>query len=270
MIPQVIHQTGPDNWKENAVWNEYQPTWQQMHPGWQYYFWTDAQNEAFVAAKFPEYLDLYQALPYTINRVDMVRYLYLYEFGGFYVDLDCKCYKSFEALRSKASIVLGQQTFIGSTHVECAVIGSVQKHPFWLTVIAEIKRSLEAFSSHPIKSLRILNTTGPFMLSRCVNQYSDEKDAKSQFFVAPKDWFFASQEADISASSSSSSSSSTPFAYHYSVRSWIDNGLERRMSDLHAWRKPIGPLIIAVIFIVIISLLIFLVWKGISFLVRKK
>ena len=41
---------------------------------------------------------LYDGLLMPIMRADAVRYLYLYEFGGIYADLDFLCLQSFESL----------------------------------------------------------------------------------------------------------------------------------------------------------------------------
>lgn len=43
---------------------------------------TDADNRAFIAREFPEYLGLYDGYDTHIKRVDAVRYFLLYRYGG--------------------------------------------------------------------------------------------------------------------------------------------------------------------------------------------
>lgn len=240
MIPQIIHQTGPDNWRSNAIWNAYQPSWQSLHPTWHYKFWTDQANEDFVKCKFPEYYDLYCKLPYMINRVDMVRYLYMYEFGGWYVDLDCQCLKSFDDLAlpfvrengQKDMVILGQHTIMGRRVLECAVIGSSPKHWIWRRVIQHIAVSLEKYGSCCccVRSWRIINTTGPFMLTRCIEECNELNPGVC---VVGEDYFYPQHHRH----------NSITYCTHYSVRSWVDGDLERCMADLHQ-RKPYGPFLI--------------------------
>jgi hypothetical protein len=68
----------------------YMRSWIRKHRplGWEHLFWTDRKNRLLVEARFPQYLELFDALPQNIMRADMIRYLILYEFGGVYADLD--------------------------------------------------------------------------------------------------------------------------------------------------------------------------------------
>ncbi|MBT3221209.1 MAG: hypothetical protein HN348_19175 [Proteobacteria bacterium] len=59
-----------------------------MHPHWEYRLWTDADNDALVRDEFPFLLGLVRSLPKSIHRADFARILYLWGFGGLYVDLD--------------------------------------------------------------------------------------------------------------------------------------------------------------------------------------
>lgn len=243
MIPRILHQTGPLNWLMNPIWNDCQPGWQSMQ-GWEYRFWTDADNRELVATLFPQYLDLYDSLLYEINRVDMVRYLYLYAFGGFYVDLDCKCLRSFDSLCGKADIILGSQTLMGTAKVECAVMGSVPGHPFWLSVMDEIQASVSVYAYCPLQSLYIINTTGPFMLTRCVERERD----KYNMWLAPQSCFFPPTEY-------------SSYAIHFCGRSWIDSDLERWLSELHNWKPPIGPLLLWLLFTILLVLVLYILYQ---------
>lgn len=86
-FPKIIHQT----WKNNDIpqhWQESFKEWQRLHPTWYYHYTTDIDNRLYVVEYFPQYLETYDKLPYNIQRADMIRYMYLYNMGGVYSDLD--------------------------------------------------------------------------------------------------------------------------------------------------------------------------------------
>ncbi len=246
MIPKILHQTGPSHWRSNETWKQLQPSWLEHHPLWTYYFWSDEQNDAFVHDYFPHFYDLYRRLPYEINRVDMVRYLYLYEYGGFYADLDTKCCKPLDPLLHH-ELVLGQQSLMGYTGLECAVMGSAPKQEIWLQVIQYISECLPEYASCPLASLQIINTTGPFMLTRFMRLHRPRN-----LVILEQDAFFPPLLLD--------SSSSKSFTVHYSGKTWLDNEFERRLANLHSW-KPYGPYIIWILLLVVVVTGAALFWK---------
>ena len=108
-IPKLLHQT----WKgctlpaDRAAWHE---SCRALNPSWTTHLWTDDENREFVATVFPELLQLYDSYDMQIKRVDAVRLLYLYAFGGIYMDTDFACLKSMEALPlPDGQVVLGYQ-----------------------------------------------------------------------------------------------------------------------------------------------------------------
>jgi mannosyltransferase OCH1-like enzyme len=168
MFPQRIFKT----WKTTYLpeqWKAYQKSWKTLHPSWTYVFHTDSDNRRFILSHFPSLIDTYDALPYNINRVDFVRYAYLYVHGGIYADLDCECIKSLDTLKKKkeTEIILAYDSL---KHLECAFMISTPKQPLWLHVLHEIhKRLYEPSLKLQLygalsRSTYILNLTGPSML----------------------------------------------------------------------------------------------------------
>lgn len=122
-----------------------------MHlPDWEYRLWTDADNEALIADRYPEYLDFYRSLPYPILRVEFVKLAYLDSFGGLYVDLDFESLRSIEPLLEGAEIVMGRELggigawTRGRDYILNALMTSTKGHPFWRsimeTVVARFRR----------------------------------------------------------------------------------------------------------------------------------
>lgn len=99
---KIIHQT----WKTNqlpGLFKNWSESWKACLPDWEYRFYTDDDNRAYIAKHFPSLLEQYDrygseedaSLTYdpTIRRVDMAKYAYLAAEGGLYVDMDMECMK---------------------------------------------------------------------------------------------------------------------------------------------------------------------------------
>ena len=87
MIPKIIHQTWvdnniPDKWKISSM------MWQKHHPDWQYILWTDKMIRDYIKLGYPQFLKRFDSYKYNIQRIDMIRYFILKDFGGIYCDLD--------------------------------------------------------------------------------------------------------------------------------------------------------------------------------------
>ena len=87
-IPRLIFQT----WKDARLPPKFEQLAlrvRRLHPDFSYVLFTDADIEAFVRERTPTWLPLWRGLSYApIQRVDLFRYLAVWHFGGFYVDLD--------------------------------------------------------------------------------------------------------------------------------------------------------------------------------------
>lgn len=177
MIPRLIHQT----WRDAdlpAPFAQLAAKWRQHHPKWRWRLWTDLENRAFVADHFPAMLALYDSYPHPIQRVDMVRYLILYVEGGLFVDLDI------EPLRPLDSLVASECSFGAEPAENCAVHGmklilsnafmAVRSgHPFLRLIIESLPEANRlAHLGGLDRNRMVLETTGPFHLTRCYQSYS--------------------------------------------------------------------------------------------------
>ena len=99
VVPPILHHIalGKRHWRDG--WQETVQSCIDMHPGWEARMWTDETASAFVAERFPELLDMWNAYPYPVERVDALRYMVLYEFGGVILDMDLKCKRALGPLR---------------------------------------------------------------------------------------------------------------------------------------------------------------------------
>jgi len=96
-IPQIIIQT----WKDENIPIKYKSDIESVikfNPNYQYIFFTDNQIDLFLKSIYPEYWKTYQKLPIKIQRIDFFRYIAIYHYGGFYLDLDIECYENLDSL----------------------------------------------------------------------------------------------------------------------------------------------------------------------------
>ena len=155
-IPFIFHRS----WKKETVPKAYDPlisNCNKTHPNWHYLLWTDTDNWEFIRRSYPEYLYIYQRFQKNIERADFTRYLYMYHYGGLYVDLDVDCLKNSEELIKDKIIVLGKMGADFPHNIPNAIMYSRRNHPFWLFVI-----NLVTIKMH--QDLGTEATTGPVVL----------------------------------------------------------------------------------------------------------
>ena len=172
MIPKIIHQT----WKTNQIpeeWQAFVKSWKFHHPDWEYKLWTNDDGEEFVERFYPDFLNVYLAYPYDIQRADAIRYLVVYHYGGLYADLDFECLQSFESLRNTNQLVIGYEP---QKHAQqhsrqellCnALFASKPKSTFLKAVIDYLREN--QFST-TVFLYDVLKTTGPLMLQTVYEQ----------------------------------------------------------------------------------------------------
>jgi mannosyltransferase OCH1-like enzyme len=68
------------------------------NPNYKYLFFTDKDIEEFLKSYYPEYYETFLKLPKIIQKIDFFRYIAVYHFGGFYLDLDMKVLSCFDDL----------------------------------------------------------------------------------------------------------------------------------------------------------------------------
>lgn len=66
-------------------------TFIEKNPDWEYKFWSDNDIYYFVCNKYPLFFDFWCDKLKTIEKIDLFRYMCLYEFGGVFIDTDCIC-----------------------------------------------------------------------------------------------------------------------------------------------------------------------------------
>jgi hypothetical protein len=101
LFTSLIEKNIIQTWKSNDIPNKYDNlinSIKKYNPDYNYIFFTDKDIEVFLKDKYYNYYETYLKLPIKIQRIDFFRYIAIYHYGGFYLDLDVLCLKSFDDL----------------------------------------------------------------------------------------------------------------------------------------------------------------------------
>jgi mannosyltransferase OCH1-like enzyme len=167
VIPKLIMQT----WKDKDIpkkWRRSQESIKKYMGSWKYVLMTDEDNRNFVKKHFSDFLPYYDKFEYNIQRVDAVRYMWLYMYGGIYMDLDFEILKpmdDFFTERNNSEVYLVSSGNIG-VYITNSFMASKPRSKLWLDVIEKMKTALPWY--YLGKHARVMNTTGPIMLTHVV------------------------------------------------------------------------------------------------------
>ena len=91
MIPKILWQT----WKTHVIPTElilHKESWKLSNPDLEIKLYSDQECEQFIKNEFGEKIHfLYMSLPHPIMRADFWRIAIIYQYGGYYGDLDITC-----------------------------------------------------------------------------------------------------------------------------------------------------------------------------------
>lgn len=132
-IPKIIHQIWIGNRQLPSKLQEYRKTWKEQNPDWEYKIWTNEQvrNYTFNNKELKFLFDQ----PLTLGeRVDVLRYDILYQYGGIYADCDCVCLKSFDIFVYCYDFFAGMfppmfATMETAVFLQNCLVGAKPKHP---------------------------------------------------------------------------------------------------------------------------------------------
>lgn len=181
-FPKMIHQT----WKNKEL-SEKQKILQKSvfenFPDYEYHLWTDEEFQPFVEEHFPWFLPTWNKLNPFIKKVDTIRYMWMYHYGGIYLDIDIQVLENFQHILNQ----FPNAAFIPTSHSEPtwhrnadmaspAILASYPGHPIWLDMLKYIERVVD---TAPTVNL----TTGPMALS---NMLRESKTQNLIFLSEPR------------------------------------------------------------------------------------
>ncbi len=183
MIPKLIHQTAPS---KNITPEEQRVLRhnRKLMKGWEFRLWDDSDNMRLMAEAFPRHIEKYSKIKRGVVKADIARCMYLYLFGGWYLDTDYKILRPFESDILKNRLVLPVSGTESDRHLVCnSVMASEPKHPFWEGFIDMIF-SIGNLSELDERSVE--KTTGPVGLSQF---YLNNEGLYGEICLPPKHFF---------------------------------------------------------------------------------
>lgn len=171
-IPRKIFQT----WKTKNLTGSFklfQESWKRCNPNFEYVIFDDkdCDNYIYNNSKNSKYIDIYNMIKKSGSKADLadfIRYLYIYNEGGIYTDIDTICLQSFDYLYEKyydKKIIVGLESDLENL-----------EEAFKLNISHNKSLSLHTFISvpnHPIFKI-ILNN----ILSNCIDKSSKSHNGK--------------------------------------------------------------------------------------------
>lgn len=265
-IPKVIIQT--DKTRDiRPEWKTGPPSLKEVAlPGWEYKFFDDDDIEKFVSTTFPHYYKTWKSFPHNIMRVDTFRYMWLYEHGGFYSDMDYEYLTNIEHLfyNEDGSPTAPKIHIIKSANVSSSwsnsIMASVPKHPFWLFLLNKCSKKHWSCVG---RMFTILNWTGPGAVTRAIKKWKkDKRYVKGEIVALPKELNMCNicDHGDVKPGS---------WAIPLQGQSWATKE-ERILNGTFCFFKNFWWIIVLVILIVIILIVTMLFTKDMVNLPRNR
>jgi mannosyltransferase OCH1-like enzyme len=169
MNNQILHIT----WKNNELPEKYEfiiNQWKITNPQLEIKFYSDEDNDRFIEDYFPELKEVLNRFDKKIMKLDLIRLLYLYQFGGIYSDIDVLPLKNISNLLNLNDTVICEEdrrnaiNFGVNYILSNAVIISKPKSDFIKHLIDSIVIMSNKIPSE-IDNTIVLNFTGPLFLN---------------------------------------------------------------------------------------------------------
>ena len=214
-IPKIIIQT----WKCKELPPYYKKTQNMIfrhNPEYQLIFFDDDDIEKFISGRYSQFEPVLKKFKRKIQIIDFFRLLAVYEYGGFYFDMDVEVIKNLDSLLQYSCVFpvemkrnnrilsdigydfnLGNYAFGASPRnpVIWAIIEEIVKviddpyrligkgaHPKLADLISEISEESENQTAHEY----VYHTTGPVMVSRVV--FDEMAAGSSVKILYPANW----------------------------------------------------------------------------------
>jgi mannosyltransferase OCH1-like enzyme len=141
-----------------------------------YKLWT-ADDCTELIKKYYIYIDLYNSVKYKIMKVDIIRFIILYEHGGLYIDLDC--IPNIDKIKDN-NFIVSYKIGLKREHYELEIIQSLTKNnSILLEYLDYVKTQIEEKDKIDIykiwKGRYIYHTSGPYCFSRFIKNKNIDK-----------------------------------------------------------------------------------------------
>ena len=204
MIPKLIHQVF---WKFTEKDLHEIPSFQRcvsetkdfcQEHGYEYKMWGLKECEELICDKYLHYVDLWNSFRYPIQKCDFIRYLILYEYGGWYVDCDAFPIQDLSSLSDKDEVFTTWDDDKKRLPYN-AVLASSVKNPLFLNIMITCERRTYEKQQMDIydkwKGRLVFQTTGHHALAEVVPKESIHNlmlihnEKKKVYVTSPNPYF---------------------------------------------------------------------------------
>ncbi len=200
--------------RDKSKWH---PIWKRCHPSWkvqflddefEYKIWYDDELHKIIEESYPQYLEMFNAFPRHILKIDFARFCILHKYGGIYADLDIYCYKNFYKHLKDFDVYLIGSAVPQDRSVENALMISKPNCSFFVECMEETKKQFLNFKNdidfskhlnitefdHKAYTSFIGNTTGIYMVSNIYEKLKNNPSLKigilnSMLFQPPPSYY---------------------------------------------------------------------------------
>jgi mannosyltransferase OCH1-like enzyme len=225
MIPKLVHQTSASKLLSPEE-ERLRRRIKALMPDWKINTWDDGDNAKIVMNSFPKYFDKFAAIRRGVVKADIARCVYLYSFGGVYIDTDYKILRPIDEEILQYHCVLpvsrSEDPLSPYFRVCNSVMASDARHPFWEEFLAQIF-SVPNLEDLPEKVVE--KVTGPEGLTKF---YLDNRSRFPDIFVPPRKFF----HPQIKYKGLSYDRSYPSYGAHLCWGSWRSRGILRDFKTL--------------------------------------
>lgn len=176
MIPKIIHQIYFDLYNrkidEIPIYSKSIKEIKFHNPKFKHILWDKNSSAQLIKKELPEYYSFYMNMRYDVQRIDFMRFVVLYVYGGFYVDLDLINLKSLDDLLDKKFIGYSLKKFIPKHNeiIQNDFFGVVKNFKLFKILMDLCEPNYNIKASNKIydswKGRFVLQTTGPRYVSK--------------------------------------------------------------------------------------------------------
>jgi mannosyltransferase OCH1-like enzyme len=171
-IPKIIWQTC--SFKKDKIPDYIQlhvDTWKEKNPDWAYKYFHDQDCSNYMKIDFPLYYEIYESIKLPFAKSDFWRYCALYEFGGFYADIDTVCLNSLSSWVDNESIFITADNFIpelGQNYEQWA-FATTPKNIYIKSVIDEMLSRIYKTRANGQTEINVYHTS-PYMFTEAIKK----------------------------------------------------------------------------------------------------
>lgn len=178
MIPKLIHQIWTQGCEKIPIkYHNYIEGWKDLSKyGYTYYCWDDNSLKKVIKEFDPELVSIYDYFILPQQRSDLGRYIIIYLYGGFYIDIDIEpTGLSLDSILNSKFVISKNEYYIRQSF-----FGSVPKNIILSESIQHIKTNYERRFYEIFDLLFVERTTGGIISSLIKNKYEKEVTYISQ------------------------------------------------------------------------------------------